>query len=135
MRRLATARILSTLALSGLGLAWAQTPWQVVADRRGGDVLHVDTASRHLSGATVSVSALLAYHEPQRWGHKGLDFRSSRAVWELHCVERRYRTRGLVLYQGVMATGTVVHEQPGLSPWNSAPPGSIPADLMNWACR
>ncbi len=68
-------------------------------------------------------------------GHKGLDFRSSRAVWELHCVERRYRTRGLVLYQGVMATGTVVHEQPGLSPWNSAPPGSIPADLMNWACR
>ena len=100
-----------------------------------GHVLQAQAVQRPVAAEPFTVNSLLDYREPQFWGTRGERFESSMAQWELHCTSRTARTLSFTAYAQRGGQGAVVAQQAKPTDWAVAPPGSIPAELLSWACR
>ncbi len=85
--------------------------------------------------SVIQVITLLDYGQTQYWGHKGERFQSSTASWELNCGNGEYRSMNFSAYAQGMGRGAVITQQSQSTDWGPAPTGSIPSELLRWACR
>lgn len=137
--RLKSTRMLAGLAVvvSALGpaAAQAQGEWTRLSTSPQGYVLHAQTPVRPTVGQTIQVNTLLDYEQTQYWGHKGERFQSSTAAWELNCNTGSYRAMGFAVHAERMGKGPSLTQQAQSTEWLVAPSGSIPSELLRWACR
>ena len=115
--------------------AQAQSEWLRLQTMPQGHVLHAQAVQRPAAAQPLSVNSLLDYSQAQHWGSKGERFQSSTARWELNCANGTYRALTFTAFAERMGQGPVVAQQAQASDWATAPNGSIPFELLRWACR
>lgn len=115
--------------------ALAQVEWTKLSTTAQGHTLHVQTPVRPNVGTVIQLTTLLDYGQTQYWGHKGERYQSSTTSWELNCSTGAYRSMGFSAHAHGMGRGAVITQQSQSTDWAPAPSGSIPSELLRWACR
>lgn len=129
----AAALMAGVLTAAWVGAAAAPS-WVKVADMNDGDALFVDASSSKTQDATTALTTLLVYGRPQLQG-QGSAVQATRAQWELRCQDRHYRYLSFSTHAGKTADSAVISRDSQPSAWSSAPPESMPAKLLRWACK
>lgn len=132
--RLRAARLMAGVLIAAWAGVASAASWLKVADMSDGDALFVDTSSSKTQDATMSLTTLLVYGRPQLQG-QGSAIQATRAQWEMRCQDRHYRYVSFTTHAGKTADSAVISRDSQPSAWSIAPPESMPAKLLRWACK
>jgi hypothetical protein len=115
------------------GTAFAALTW---AGESAGYTAYADLDTLRVSGSTAIMWDTL---DGKGVGTirklRGATYRSQRTQMEYDCKGRRSRRLYYAAYSGPMAGGAIVYSSLGPFQWEAVAPGSVPAAMLDIACR